>query len=454
MNAVGRRLARVGLALLCGCAVPGPAEERDPFARGVWPFWTADRRAWAGTRQTRAAGPLLEWEVGEAGARFALRPWLSHAEGAGESRWDVLYPLAARRETPEREDAWLLLLATARRDNDSPRNEQLLGLGFRGRTADGRRYGGVFPFGGRLLERLGFDRIDFLLWPLYARAVRGGYTETQLLWPLFAWGRGDGRFALRVWPLFGIERREGRFDRRFWLWPFVHRRLERLDSARPQHSFYVLPLYGRRDAGPRHSRFYAFPLYARQWDESRPEFGRLDLLWPLWSRLRDAGGDGGLGLRPLFTWARTGPETRIRFLLGAFGTTVVRSESVDERWWRLLWVSRFGRRDEGGTRTRRAELWPLFRFAALEGDGLERGSLRVPYLLPMRGLEPDRWDLHWNRLFQVYERRWLAGERRSSWLWGFRETRRAPGERWVSWGGFWHTGRIDPTRLTRGGLER
>ncbi len=444
-----RRIGLATLACLCGCIGPAGPAERDPFEPGVWPFWTADRLAWAGAKHARAAGPFLEWESADAFRRFALRPLLSREVRGDESRWDLLYPLAARRDTPERDEAWLLLLGGTRRDSGSLRAEQLLGLGFRGRTASGRRYGGVFPFGGRFLERMGFDRVDFVLWPLFARAVRGEYTETQLLWPLFAWGRGDGRFKLRVWPLFGIERHQGVFERRFWLWPFVHRRLERLDAPQPSRTFYVLPFYGRRDVGPWHSRFYAFPLYGRQWDDSRPEFSSLDLLWPLWSRTRDADG-GTLAFRPLFSWARRGPETRTRLLLGAFGTTVTRSARVDERWWRLLWVGRVGRRQEAGARIQRMELWPFLRSVrATDSSGLESGFVRVPYLLPMRGLEPDRWDLNWNRLFQVYGSRWQGLERRSSWLWGLRETRDAPGEHWVSWGGWLHVGRVDPTLAMR-----
>ncbi len=98
-----RRIGLATLACLCGCVGPAGPGERDPFGPGLWPFWTADRLAWAGAKQARAAGPFLEWESTDASRRFALRPWLSREVRGHESRWDVLYPLAARRDTPERD---------------------------------------------------------------------------------------------------------------------------------------------------------------------------------------------------------------------------------------------------------------------------------------------------------------------------------------------------------------
>jgi hypothetical protein len=86
---------------------------------------------------------------------------------------------------------------------------------------------------------------------------------------------------------------------------------------------------------------------------------------------------------------------------------------------------------------RRADVWPLFRRASFrEADGTRHGFLRVPWLLPLRGVDPDGWDRHYNKLFEIYGATWLAGERRSSTLFGLREARSAPGSTWVQWGGW------------------
>ena len=70
-----------------------------------------------------------------------------------------------------------------------------------------------------------------------------------------------------------------------------------------------------------------------------------------------------------------------------------------------------------GRSVRRADLWPLLRYSDVEEpDGTRSGFFRLPYLLPLHGLEPDGWDRHYQKLFEVYGASWLDGERRSSLL--------------------------------------
>jgi hypothetical protein len=56
----------------------------------------------------------------------------------------------------------------------------------------------------------------------------------------------------------------------------------------------------------------------------------------------------------------------------------------------------------------------------------------------MRGLPPDGWHRHWNALFELYERRAVGDERRTSLLHGLVETRARDGEHWTSLGGLLH----------------
>jgi hypothetical protein len=423
------------LAGLLGCATAPD----DPFARGVWPLYTADARPWAGTREARALATLAAFYERDRERGFALRPWLSFRETREVDRWDVLFPLAARERTGEQDESWLFLLGHRKTRADSPRYESHLGIGFRGRTEGGETYGGVFPFYGRFRERLGFDTIRFALFPLFARGERGDYRETHVLWPLFSFGRGDGRALLRVWPLFGFDRAEGRYDRSFWLWPFVHVRREHLSSPRPERVFWVLPLYGRRDVGSWQTRFFLFPLWIRQRDVARPGVGSLDLLWPIWSSSRDREGNEFHALRPLFARRETNDSLRETWLLGLFGRTRVQAPDLEERIWQLLWAGRVGFRREAGLERRHADLWPLLRAgASVDAEGTERAFLRVPYLLPMRGLEPDGWQRHWNALFEIYTRRAEGDERRSDLFFGLLETRESPDAFWASLGGILH----------------
>ena len=62
--------------------------------------------------------------------------------------------------------------------------------------------------------------------------------------------------------------------------------------------------------------------------------------------------------------------------------------------------------------------------------------------------EPDRWDRHYNKLFELYGARWLGEERRSSLLFGLRETRSTAAIKWSNWGGWLEfartRGAVDP----------
>jgi hypothetical protein len=431
-----RSLLPLVAASLLACAGVRAPREADPFERGLWPLYSSDAAPWAGVQERRALGPLLHWEARPDEARFEWRPFYSALTARDLRRFDILYPVLARRRTPERDQSWLILLGRSRQDADTGASEAAFGFAFRGRTADGAAYSGLFPLYGTFRERLGFDRLRFVLWPLYARARRGEYRETQLLWPFFALGRGEGRFKLRIWPLFGLDRRDGVSEHRYLLWPLFHWRRDHLDTASPSRALYALPFYGRRDRGPRHSRFYLFPLLARQWRDGDPDFARLDLLWPIFSRARDR--DASLlALRPFYVGRRSETRRSRSWLLGLFGRSETEVGDLSERRLRVLWVGQVARRVEAGTETRRTDLWPLFRRASVRtGDGTARGFLRVPWLLPLKGLEPDGWQRHYNGLFELYSARWLGSERRSSALFGLRETRSGPGSTWVQWGGW------------------
>jgi hypothetical protein len=440
-----RTLTPLVFLLAASCAwVHGPPEE-DPFAAGLWPLTTGDRRPWAGVMEQRFLGPGISGGryLNGSGAlderRLEIRPVYSSRLTSDRASHDVLFPIARWRKQPDGSRGWFAYLARTRRNGAGSPEETTLGPAYRGRTAGGSRYSGLFPFFGKFEERFGFEQIRFVLWPLYARGTRGTYRETQILWPFFAFGQGDSEKKFRFWPFYGVKRREGISVHRFYLWPIVHRKTTKLDTETPDRSFYILPLYGRRDHGPRHSRFYLFPLYLRQWHDLDPRVFEVDVVWPIFSAGRDAHGETHWDLRPLYG-VRRGPErSRWSVGLGFLAQSRVHTEDFEEELRRVLWAGRVGWRREGEREARFQDLWPLLRFVdRRDGDGLRQGFLRIPYLLPFRGQEPDGWDRHYNKLFELYGARWRNDERRSSLLFGFRERRDSASERWVSWVGLLH----------------
>jgi hypothetical protein len=410
--------------------------------------YTADALPWAGVREGRALGPLLHWEAQKDRHLFEARPLYSTLASPETRRRDLLFPIAGCRETPDRSLCSLLFLATHRSDTVRHTTRTHLLLGFWGKTESQQRYGGLFPLAGVFRERFGRERIDFLLWPLFARAKGDGFTETHLLWPFFGWGTGGGRSMVKFWPLYGVSKREGMYTRRFFLWPLIHRRSEGLDTDTPTETFLFLPLYGRRDTGPLASRFYMFPLFLKQWHREDPRVVRVDLAWPIYSRSSRADGSETLAIRPFYSRSRREDRQQTSFLSGLVGRTAVHEARLDEVSWRVFWIGRIGARRQQDRELQRVDLWPFYRLRRVrQADGRESGFLRIPYLIPMRGLEPDGWNRNYNQFFELYGARWQDDELRSSLLFGLHEVRRSAAMRWESWAGFLHFRRHTPVDL-------
>ena len=434
--------------LVSACVVGGGSTEDDPFRLGLWPLYTADALPWAGVRESRALGPVLHWEIQRDRRLFEARPLYSTLSSAEARRRDLLFPISGCRETPDRWLCSLVFLASHRSDLVRHTTRTHLLVGFWGKTEKQQLYGGLFPLAGVFKERFGRERIGFLLWPLFARAKRDGFTETHLLWPFFGWGSGGGRSMLRIWPLYGVSKREGVYTRRFFLWPLIHRRAERLDADTPADTFLFLPLYGRRDTGPQASRFFLFPLFLKQWNRQDPGVGRIDLVWPLYSKSRHSDGSETLAIRPFYFRSRRDDHQQTSFLSGLVGRTGIHEAGLNESSWQVLWIGRIGTRRQQDREVQRVDLWPLYRWLRVrEPDGHERGFLRVPYLIPLRGLEPDGWNRNYNQFFELYGVRWRDGEMRSSLFFGLHEVRRSAVMRWESWAGFLHFRRHMPVDL-------
>ncbi|MEN8181218.1 MAG: hypothetical protein ABFS46_01645 [Myxococcota bacterium] len=441
-----QRLAAAALAALPLLLAGGLRAEPDPVAvpelrrpLDLWPLVVRDGRPVAGSEVLRAGGPLFErWrEPRETG--WTLRPLLAGIQDAEreEERLEFLYPLGEWERGGDGTSLRLtpLLDGVQRPEEEGEKRGWTFGLAFGGRTDAGEGYFGVFPLGGVAKQRFGLERLDFWLFPLFARSRdASGYTKTHVLWPLFSFGSGGGRRTVRIWPFYGHDVREGHFDRRFALWPFVHWRTERPgDPTLEQHALFVLPFYGRTERPQARSHFVLGPLYMRA-ENDLTGATQTDLLWPFLRYAQRPARDDYPGSRELrlepFYRRTEGPGFRQSgSLLGAIRRTTVRRDDLEVDAFRLLFVSRVERSLEPDTgRLRlRSQVWPFYRRVETRpSDAPARGSFQAPWILPFAG---DGWLRHSLGLFTFYERRWQDGESRSDWLWGLARARRAPGYR-------------------------
>ena len=167
---------------------------------------------------------------------WALRPLASWTR-LGEERtftW-VLPPLGTRFRRPEETVTRVLPLwydSTQEGREGAAGTSQFFALPgvYRSRDARGREKTAWSFFYGDVDKFLGFDRAQWILFPLFLRLERGDRTSWNVLFPFLQWSTGEGGFAWRVWPLAGDQHWRGRYRRRFLLWPFIIWQEEDLDA--------------------------------------------------------------------------------------------------------------------------------------------------------------------------------------------------------------------------------
>jgi len=97
------------------------------------------------------------------------------------------------------------------------------------------------------------------------------YQEVDVLWPVFAYARGDGKTTTRFWPFFGFSHNEA-LERNFCLWPvYKYTRIhsDPLDRQRTQILFFLYSnkLEENTDTGTTSRRVDCWPLFTRKRDQ-------------------------------------------------------------------------------------------------------------------------------------------------------------------------------------------
>lgn len=273
-------LAIVGLALSCGCASTGsdlhlaPVYSRISTVRGG-----VFTEALGGSVIARRPSPESSTDL------LGLRP-LVVQERMNKQASDTyfLHPLGFVSKRPGRTLWYLLPLIRHQRAENTDGTSQsswfvLPGI-YISRYPDGRVVRAWFPFAGVLEGVLSFDRVDFVLWPLFTRVQRGENKNYYVLWPFFAWSDGPDAKTWRVWPIVGRNARDGLYDRWFFLWPIFQRHDDNLKASPEFHShkWFVFPLIGRAEQGSFRSTSILWPFFGYS---SNPETGfwALDAPW-------------------------------------------------------------------------------------------------------------------------------------------------------------------------------
>lgn len=281
----------LGLAAAVAEACAQPAERE----RNAWPLQVARTSATGAIESSALAGPFAFSRVQPDGNRQrGLRPfWIETNDARGELRSaQILYPLFSY-SSDETGYRWTLLDLVNRSGRHAgagaPGRELEQSEGFdvwpiwfsRQTGAAATSHRALFPVGGTLRHRLGYDRLGWMLWPLYVESEQHGVITTSTPWPFFRVMRGNATgFAL--WPLYGRQAWNDGAQREFFLWPLgYHDRTPAAAGAAPVRRSAVLPFYAL-DSGPGYiGETYLWPFFGYTNRTAPERYHETRYFWPL-----------------------------------------------------------------------------------------------------------------------------------------------------------------------------
>jgi hypothetical protein len=400
-----------------GCASLGDDVVLAPlYARHSRAGGGVEVEALAGAVRVRRPGPI------EAVSDWAVRPFLSHWEDPGSDSHSLfLVPLGTRTVRGDESVLQVLPLVRYERSRGEHGTPQWKLMALPGilwsKDESGRVVRAFFPFGGVVERFLTFDRVTFVLFPLYVKTERAGRTSWHFLFPIFAYSTTPAaKPSYRVFPLFGVSR-SASYDRRFFLWPFVQIQRDNLRAApdRRRTRWMVFPLYGRDAVGHYDAWTVLWPFfgYARDtrsgfwsWDGPWPfvriqrpgtsaEVAYRTRVWPFYSYFRDAGLESTWSPWPLY-------NRRVE----RYPDGERRAEYSFPFW--QHWTKTD---PDGARRADWLKLWPLYQ-RYVEG---EHERVAWPALNPLWHL--PQIDFHYAWIYELYARE-REGERTSERAWG------------------------------------
>ncbi len=347
-------------------------------------------------------------------------PIFSVSKTAGTEEVRSLFPLFRDRIEPNSRQTWLLpfyhRISYIHSDGSEDIDGFFLPFFFWGLDPKEGNYFAFAPVGGTIKGILGKDRIDFALFPLWARLQDRDQISTYWLFPLVEIEEGPLRRGFRFFPFYSRSQGftidgEPREQSSYILWPFWHQTQDRLDTDNPVFSWWLWPFYGEIESSNRISRTIFYPLWTEDHD-SRTETSSWSLFpwtvgmrqgqwnrlqfYPIWGIHDRPGLKTGFFLWPLWQWEDQEAAGRTREVRSLFP------------FWRSIV-------DDDPERGLQSEtlLWPLARWKT-DATGQVTGSALA--ILPFDDQDGISWS-H-SRAWQLF--RWRHQEER--WglelLWG------------------------------------
>jgi len=393
------------LILACLLAVASARGDEE----NLWPLFVRQWNAAGETESLQALGPLIFNRSGKS-EQTGLRPLALGTSSPGQEEGNLLYPFFTwRQQTDGFATFSFFQLVNITRNpaaDDAPAEARFDAWPFyfsRDTGDPATSYRALFPFGGTLKNRFGRDRIDFTLFPLYARTEKAAKVVTHTPWPFIRIIRGEGHEGFEFWPLYGHSRHEGDYDRQFWLWPLGYKSVSNLSGPVPDVKVGALPFYSR-DTGPGYIREnYLWPFFGYSHVTAPYRYDEQRYFWPFFVQGK---GDSRRVNRwaPFYTHSVIKGSDKTWLLWPLFRNQIWQADGVAQEkntflffvYWSL---EQHSLANPSAPPARKTHLWPLY--SAWDNG---TGRRQVQLLSPIEVFFPRNEVMRqlWSPLFAVY----------------------------------------------------
>ena len=276
--------SRLLVRLLCAAFITSTALFGGE--RNVWPFAVEQITTGGTVKSGEYLGPLLFKRSRSDGADLkGFRPFYLQIRQDQRETNTFLYPFFTWQKEADYRNFSFFELINFRRQTDSDqhtiRNFDVWPFYFSRDSGDPESsYRALFPIGGTIKSRFGYDRIHFILFPLYADFEKAGGHTTNAPWPFLRFIHGAGEHGFEFWPLFGHRGRENDYDNKFYLWPLIYRSARNLSEPQPDVKMGFLPFY-TRDTKPGYiNENYLWPLFGSTHRTIPAKYDETRYFWP------------------------------------------------------------------------------------------------------------------------------------------------------------------------------
>jgi hypothetical protein len=401
-------------------------------------------------QRTEILGPLFYNQQNGSEKTWALPPLFSHEVDPDikQREDDFLYPLLTyeRFGTQSRWQFVQLFSTSGGEDPDNSIKKRVTIFPFyfyQRSTNPQKNYTAIFPFYGRIQDRLFRDDIFFILFPIYGETRKHDVINENYFYPIFNLRHGDGMRGWQFWPIVGDERKVvtsrtnnwgdtetiGGYDHFFALWPIIFRQNNGIGTDNPEKIRTALPFYYLQRSPQRDSTSVLWPFFS--WiDDRQKKYREWQLPYPF---IVIARGEGKTTTRvfPFFSHARSDTYENDFYLWPFYKFIGIHSAPLDYARTRILFYL-FQNTVEKNTGTgqskHRVDLWPLFVYHRdFNGDSRLQIIAPIESFVPNnRGIERN-WSPLWS--FWVSENNPQTGAGSQSFLWNLYRREQSPTEK-------------------------